>query len=785
MAPKWARSAKDGVGTAYSASSRIWFTAWNGILTEAYYPSVDHPQIRDLEYLVTDGHSFFHEEKRDFSTTTARLESHVLGYRITNTAPDGRYVIAKDVITDPHLPCILQRTTLQGGTAASLSEFKVYVLCAPHLEGGGWHNDARIVEVGGRQILTASKGRTWLALAADVPFSRLSCGYVGSSDGWTDLSDDYLMAWQFDRALDGNVALIGEIDLSAGPAFTLCLAFGGSLSNAVNHLFQSLASPFTDHLDRFAEQWRHVGRKLLPLEDSSADNGELYHGSNSVLLAHEDKNYPGAFIASLSIPWGEAKGDDDQGGYHLVWTRDLVHIAMSLLAAGDRDTSLRTCIYLAVNQQPDGGFPQNSWIDGAPYWSCIQLDEVALPILLAWRLHKAGALLGFDPYPTVLAAAAYLVRHGPVTVQERWEEASGYSPSTLAVCIAALVSAATFARERGDEDIAAFLETHADFLECHVEDWTVTTEGTLHPHIARHYVRINPKGIDDPTPDGSPNRTELRIANRPPGTQVSYPASQIVDAGFLELVRYGVRSPDDAIVVDSLAVVDRVLKVETPFGPCWRRYNHDGYGQREDGGPFEGWGRGRAWPLLTGERGHYELAAGRDPTPYIAAMERFASSGGLLPEQVWDEESRPEIFMWLGLPTGSAMPLMWAHAEYLKLLRSTSDGKVFDAIPEVAARYQGPRRVSRSIEVWKPSRLVESVKPGQILRVQASDAFQLRWTSDEWQTAQESVSQLILGISYVDIAVPPHQVGPLRFVFASAQDEHLVGREYACLVADV
>jgi len=775
MAPKWARSAKEGVGTAYSTSSRIWFTVWNGILTEAYYPSVDHPQIRDLEYLITDGKSYLHEEKRDFTTTTERLASHALGYRVTNTAPDDRYVITKDVITDPHLPCILQHTTLEG-RQADLADLKLYVLCAPHLEVGGWHNNAEVVDVAGRKILTANKGNRWLALGADVPFTHLSCGYVGTSDGWTDLTDNYVMDWEFEHARDGNIALMGEVDLSTGPQFTLGLAFGGSLHNAVNHLFQSLASPFGDHKDRFLQQWERASRRLLPLEDASDDGGELVHGSFSVLLAHEDKNYPGAIIASLSIPWGEAKGDDDQGGYHLVWTRDMVHSATGLLAAGDLDTPLRAGIYLAVNQQADGGFPQNSWIDGAPYWSGIQLDEVALPILLAWRLNKAGALGSFDPYPTVLKAAAYLVRQGPVTGQERWEETSGYSPSTLAVCIAALVGAACFARERRDDDVAAFLEDHADFLESHVEDWTVTTQGTLHPDVARHYIRINPADVDDPNPDIDPNHAVLMIANRPPGNPASFPANQIVDAGFLELVRYGIRGADDSLVVDSLEVVDRVLKVDTPFGPCWRRYNHDGYGQRADGGPYEGWGRGRAWPLLTGERGHFELAAGRDPTPYIRTMERLASSTGLLPEQVWDEADSPEIFMRLGGPTGSAMPLMWAHAEYVKLLRSKSDGAVFDLLPEVAARYLGARPAKRSIEVWAPCRHVSRIERGQVLRVQAPNAFQLHWTSDEWQTVNEAPSRSILGIWFADVTAPLDQKGPLRFRFAT--DEHADGREY-------
>ena len=776
--PRWTHGSKDGVGTAYAASSRIWFTVWNGVLTEVYYPTVDRPQLRDLQYLVTDGESFFHEEKRHLQSKTERLSPHALGYRITNTDPEGRYSIVKEIITDPHLPCVLQHTRLMGDPQF-LSRIRLYTLCAPHLQVGGWGNNAYVVEVAGRRILVAEKNATWLALAATVPFRRLSIGYVGRSDGWTDLADNFQMDWEFDQALDGNVALTGEVDLKGGQEFTLGLALGHGLHNAVTTLFQALGIPFKEHRTRYREQWNRPCRKILPLEKVSGDSGNLYHGSYSLLMAHEDKTYPGALIASLSIPWGEAKGDEDMGGYHLVWTRDMVNSATSLLAAGNTETSLRALIYLATSQQADGGFPQNFWINGEPYWRGIQLDEVAFPILLAWRLRRENALRDFDPYPMVKQAASYLIRHGPATQQERWEEAGGYSPSTLASNIAALICAASFARERGDDATAQFLEEYADFLECHIEAWTATTDGTLVPGIRRHFIRIHPVDVNTPCPDEDPNRGILPIANRPPGARREFPAKEIVDAGFLELVRYGIRKPDDPVVVNSLRVVDTVLKVETPCGPCWRRYNHDGYGQREDGGPFQGWGKGRAWPLLTGERGHYELAAGRDVGLFIRAMEGFASPTGLLPEQVWDEPDRPEVHMHLGRPTGSAMPLMWAHAEYIKLLRSAFDGQVFDFIPEVANRYLGDRRACNLLEIWKPNRQVCAVKKGYTLRIQAPAPFRLHWSRDEWQTVEDTPSfPTALGIEFVDIPIPPTQRAPIRFTFFWPASDRWEGRDY-------
>src|SRR5437773_6090685 len=560
----------------------------------------------------------------------------------------------------------------------------MYVLCAPHLEIGGWHNNGEVLRLDGHTVLVASKGDTWLVIGATVPFTDCSCGYVGVNDGWTDLADNYRLDWQYDAVLDGNIALTGRLDLSRGSKVTVGLAFGTTKSNAISKLAQSLSIPFEQTREAFIRQWERTSRRFALTAGSS--DSKLFERSINQLLAHEDKTYPGAMIASLSIPWGDEKSDDELGGYHLVWTRDMVKCVTALLAVGDFSTPLRALIYLAVSQRGDGGFYQNFWIDGRPHWTGIQLDEAAFPVLLAWRLWKLGALGNFDPYAMVRRACGFLIREGPVTAQDRWEEASGYSTSTLAVHIAALICAAEFASDRGDQGTAEFVRDYADFLESHVERWTVTTEGTLVPGLSRHYIRINPGNIRH-CADEDPNYGTLVLANQRPGDRVEFPAKAIVDAGFLELVRYGIRDAHDPLIQDSLRVIDAVLKVDTPLGPCWRRYNFDGYGQREDGGPYQGWGKGRVWPLLTGERGHYELAAGRDVGRFITSMENFATSNGLLPEQVWDQPDLPAAHMYLGRPTGAAMPLMWAHAEYVKLLRSVRDQRVFDSIPEVANRY--------------------------------------------------------------------------------------------------
>ncbi len=779
LEPRWAHGDKDGVGTAYSADTRLWFTLWRGIATEVYFPTIDHPQTRDLQLLVTDERTFFQEERRHLTPKVERLDEHALGFRVRSRDPDGRYEIDKEVIASPHLPVLLERVRFLPAPEWR-SRLRLFALCAPHLEGGGAGNTARVVELSGRRLLAATKGGTALALGASVPFRRLSCGFVGQSDGWTDLSENLTLDWEFDSATDGNVALTGELELDGTREFTLALALGRGLPHATTALFQALTTPYDHARARFLEQWERACQHLRPLERHAPDGGRSYHGSYSILLGHEDKSFPGAFIASLSIPWGNARGDEERGGYHLVWTRDLVHIASGLLAAGNHEAALRALVYLATRQQPDGGFPQNFWLPGDAYWTGLQLDEVSHPILLAWRLLRAKALEAFDPYPMVLAAAGFLVRRGPVTEQDRWEEVGGYSPSTLAVQIAALFAAAEFARLRGDAGTAQFLIEYADFLEAHVDGWTVTTAGTLDPEVPRHYVRIRPAGPDDPPPTGAVNDGSVRLPNQPPDQPATFLAKEIVDAGFLELVRYGVRRADDPLLVDSLRVVDRELRVETPFGPCWRRYNHDGYGQREDGGPFAGWGQGRAWPVLTGERGHYELAAGRDARPFLAALERFATDAGFFPEQVWDEPDRPAAHLHLGRTTGSAVPLAWAHGEYLTLLRSVEDGVPFERMPELAHRYAGARRHRRRVEVWKPNHPTPRIEAGTVLRVIAPEPFRLRWTADDWRTAEESASQPTrIGVDHVDLPLADRATSAVRFTFYWMDRGAWEGRDFS------
>jgi glucoamylase len=509
----------------------------------------------------------------------------------------------------------------------------------------------------------------------------------------------------------------------------------------------------------------------------TSDDGHLYRLSRCVLLAHEDKVFQGALVASMSIPWGETKGENDRGGYHLVWTRDLVQSASALLATGQTGTPLRALIWLAAIQHPDGGFPQNSWINGAAYWSGVQLDEIAAPLLLAWRLHQQKVSLHlFNPRVTMVRAAAYLIEHGPVTCQERWEENAGYSPSTLATVIAALVCAAELAREHQHPQSADFILTYADWLVSHLEDWTVTTKGELVAGYPRHYVRINPTDPSAPDPHADPNTSMIQIAN---GGGLR-PARNVVGGDFLLLVRFGIRSADDPVVLDSIQVIDRVIKRDLPQGPGWRRYNHDGYGQKDDGGAFDGTGVGRCWPILTGERGHYELAAGRDPLPFLAAMEKFANPGGMISEQLWDADDLPDSCLKRGAATGAAMPLCWSHAEYISLVRSRHDGVCFDRVEPAYQRYVA-HPVPSHYEIWSLRHRLRRLASGKILRIILAAEATIVWSIDGWKhtTVSEMAFEPQLNLWFADIPTrdwPANSV--MDFTLFWKADQRWEGRDW-------
>ena len=519
-------------------------------------------------------------------------------------------------------------------------------------------------------MLAAEQGPFGLALAAvdesqADAFGAASAGYVGESDGWQDFHRNGALTWHYAKRRSGQCCADRRATAACGSRPRLRQQCASR-----RHAFdlESHAAVCQPALARQIEDWsewheRRAERASLQ-QAVAAELADQLVLSSMVLRAHRDKTYPGAMIASLSVPWGNSR--DDRGGYHLIWPRDLVQCATALLALGAEQEARDTLRYLMATQKQDGSWYQNQWLDGSPYWQGLQLDEAAFPVLLAASLAERKALDGIAIADMVCRALSFLAANGPSTPQDRWEENAGINPFTLTVCIAALVAGAEFLPPAA-KDFALAL---ADFWNSRIEFWMAVGNTPLAQRLAvsSYYIRLAPPEVlGDP---GSLNSI-LYLKNRKSGaTRVD----EEIGVDFLWLVRFGLRSPDDALIRDTVTVADALLKVDTPNGPSWHRYNGDGYGEHADGRPFDGSGRGRAWPLLTGERGHYELVAGNDPAPYLKAMAAMTGPGGMMPEQVWDTAALPERRLFPGQPTGSAMPLAWTHAEFIKLVISRNLG---------------------------------------------------------------------------------------------------------------
>jgi glucoamylase len=779
--PRWTSSAKSGVGTAAGGRNRVWFTLSHGIVNEVYYPMPDQANTRDLGLLVADGADFFSEEKRDAEHQVAPLAPGVPGYRLVNTCREGRYRIEKTVLTDADRDALVQFVRFEP-LRGRLKDYGLYVLLAPHLGNRGYGNSGRAGQYKGLRMLFAEGHGTALALACSAPFDAMSCGYVGTSDGWQDLSRHKRMTWFYPSAPDGNIALTGRIDLeSCGGSFRLVLAFGRDEAEAGQRARAALMRDEQEVVKAYVSGWEQYHSKCLGLGSSEDGADDLYRTSVAVIKTHTSTRFPGAIIASLSVPWGYAKGDDDLGGYHLVWSRDLVESACGLLAAGDVEGARETLFYLMCTQEADGHWPQNMWVNGAAYWPGVQMDETAFPVLLADALRRCASLGEPDAWPMVRKAASYIVCNGPVTQQDRWEEDGGFSPFTLSVEIAALLAAADFAELAGENDAARYLRETADTWNDHVERWTYCegTELARQAGVEGYYVRIAPPETADAS---SPKRGFVPIKNRPPDEGNELPAVRIVSPDALALVRFGLRAATDPRVVNTVKVIDALLKTETATGPVWHRYDLDGYGEHEDGRPFDGTGVGRGWPLLAGERGHYELSAGRtaESERLLRVMAAQASDGGMIPEQVWDSTDLPRPELFNGRPSGSAMPLVWAHAEYVKLLRSLRDGKVFDLPPQTVERYL-VRRTRSPFAFWRFNQKCSSMPCGKTLRVETLAPARVHWSADAWRHVHDTPTRDTgLGIHYADLATDALPAGSTaRFTFYWPQAERWEGEDFA------
>ncbi|WP_437321653.1 glycoside hydrolase family 15 protein [Sorangium sp. So ce385] len=732
VASVWGPAEKSFLGTSTTSASRVYFTGYRGIVSEVFYPVLDTVNTVDLQFMVGDtAKTFVDEEKQQSYTVTQPDKRSMRWQAVTNNIPHN-WRITKSIFTDPGRNALIQRVQFDALNGKNVTQFNLYLLHNPAMDNSGGGDTSKTVTAGGRTMLVASENSRFSALATSQPWKVLttgglpmvSSGFVGSTDGWTDLlggTSDKTMSWRNDLASGGNVAQMGWIDLGTSAvtsvSFDVVLAFGATEAEATTTANATLGSNLTTLRTTYDSGWNGYASGL---DNQGGTADDQYYLAAMSLKTIQDKSN-GAMIAGMGTPWGETNGDANNGGYHLVWPRDLFKFASALVTAGDTATATSVVNYLfnTLQQSSDcgsaeynapscpqgysrvGRFPQNAWVSGWQYWQGTQMDEQAMPIILAWRLGPSV----YNPlWSKIKKTADYIVNTGPWTQQERWEENSGYSPSTIAAEIAGLVCAAAIARDNGDTTSAARYMAAADYWQQNVDRWTFTTTG-FHEVNGQHsyHVRINPAdpnitgtGRQRYNPVSGPNAaTPLTIGNGGGTHDQRY----IVDGGFLELVRMGVKRPDDASIVATMKIYDKILKRNIPGkGDAWFRYNYDAYGEENGGGNFDGdGGRGRLWPIFTAERGMYEIALsglGTQGSTYLAAVKAFSTPQGFIPEQVWSETTN--VTGWIvekpanataGTPTRSMSPLNWAMGEYISLLASIRAGKVVDVPSVVCSRY--------------------------------------------------------------------------------------------------
>ena len=766
--PTWVSAAKTGVGASYEAYSdgqyrdggrtgdvsRVWFSLADGVLTETMYGLIHEAQIKQLRFAVVTA-TGLSVEGTDTTSRTEYLHTDTQGrplspaYRVITTDREGRYEIEKRIYTDPDSQSLVIRASIR----ALRGEVTPFLLLEPHMANTGVGDSGDAVAMGPTHVgdvrteepgaLYAYEGDTHLVLQADRAFVAASVGFVGASDGLTDLADGRLdHVYRSTGDASGNIMLTGGLGrINAGETLRrdFVIGFGATRQEARQAAGESFATGLDEVLARFNGQGDRVGwedylaslTELPRLAEQSTDGGKLAWASALMLKVQEDRTYAGALIASLSNPWGDTvDATESSTGYKAVWPRDFYQVAMAMAALGDTETPLAAFRYLPQvqvrastpgNTGATGWFLQKTHVDGEIEWVGVQLDQTAMPIMLGWKLWKAGLVSDAemsDMYGRMIKPAAdFLVDGGKVGIlwndrritppwsqQERWEEQEGYSPSTTAAVVTGLTVAADIARAAGDPASATRYETAADDYASRIEARMFTTTGEFGD--GRYFLRLSRN--EDPN-----DRLPLGENNG----QSAMPEDRIIDGGFLELVRYGVRAADAPSIRDSLPEYDDQtrearfrVRYDLNGAPGFRRYGNDGYGENTDTGGNYGVGgmtpgqRGRVWPIFTGERGHYELAAMLGDTAldeaeranrlrairesYVHGMESFANDGLLLPEQVWDGVGHGTAHGYApGQGTNSATPLAWTHAEYIKLLRSLSDRAVWDRYEPVGRRY--------------------------------------------------------------------------------------------------
>ncbi len=652
----WAPADKHGFGSAVGGSN-VWFTLRSAELSEIYYPDLSTPAFRDLEFAVSDGRTVEFEKNARSKVEPIR---GTLAFKQTTWGR--RWKLEKTWITDPSRATVLADVRFKGKRG-----LRVYAIADPAPGDDG--NDDRGAGMRAWDDTAAS------AVRADPPLRRATSGYAGTaSDPRVQLSTRKRLK-VYDATQPGNVVQGARVRFKRGRA-TLAIGFGADAAAARATANASLAGGFKRAARTYGAGWARYLAGVKRPPRSVGKHRRLYEQSVMVLEAMEDKLNPGASIASPSMPWVwgtlTLSGEEFSGPYHLVWPRDFYHVATAQQAAGDSAAAQRLMDYLWRVQKADGSWWQNTKVDGTEFWTSLQMDEVALPVVLAWWLNRRAPA----DWEHVRRAADFIVANGPESEQERWENQSGWSPNTIATEIAGLICAADIARANGDTARAAQYEATADEWRSKVEDWTATRNG---PYSAKpYYLRV--------TKDGNPNdgSTYSLGDNFPRDVD----EREIVDQSFLQLALFGIKAHDDPTIRNSLAVGDQRLKV----GNLWYRFSYDGYGETATGADWDIFPTaerqtfGRLWPLLSGERGEYELLAGRPAGKYLDTIATAANDGLMLPEQVWD--GRPGGGP-VGEGTRAGTPLAWTHAQFIRLAWSIDAGRPIEQPRVVACRYLG------------------------------------------------------------------------------------------------
>jgi glucoamylase len=621
-----------------------------------------------------------------------------------------------------------------------LSNYKLYVLYDPTINGNGGGGSGN--GGGDTGVIDTTKGHNipvafdtvtksnaanrdyavpvYSALDASVPFTQVSNGFLSApSDGLVQLDASHSLTAIYNEADNGNLVQVAQADISHGGMLTLALGFGTKQADALSAAEGSLTTLFSLLQKSYEAGWDAYDAGLTaPPTNFGGVPGSQWHQlvdeyylSANVVKASEDKSFPGAIVASLASPWGQAvsAGDPNNtffGSYREVFARDVYEAWTGLVLDGDLATARDVVSFLFnKQQQADGSMPRNSLVNGkvAPDTFGTQLDEASYPIIMANQLGMTDSNL-YQKH--IKPAANFVISHGPSFGAERWEEQGGYSPSTISAEIAGLVAAADIAKINGDTQSAQIWLGVADDWQRSVEGWTVTTNGSLASHP--YFIRLSKTG--DPNAAISYN-----VGNGGP----TLDQRKVIDAGFLELVRLGLKPADDTAVTESLPVVDATIKTSTPSGAGWHRYNGDGYGDgASDGHPWAptGKGTGHLWPLLTEERGEYALSASDVATAItlLATMRNFGSGVGLIPEQDWElpdlapspygtDPTVASIGFQNGHPAGSAAPLTWSAGVYVRLLRDIVTHKLLEQPADTYNRYVAHQQGKTSLTVTSPA----------------------------------------------------------------------------------